>query len=158
VRTRAVVTRRLTSSLPVWRCPQNTADQLRRGSFVVLRPFVCRILSFAGPTLTKKRCGVSSPVDDAVNHDPLWLHFVDEPIGSDKNLAPARIQRVRKGPSALAELGKRVAGIADPLRKCGGEGWGVSSDVLDRLHQVVRRWLSPDYPASHFERRPFTSS
>jgi hypothetical protein len=61
-------------------------------------------------------------MEDAVNHHPLVFHLVHEAIRANHQISETRVRRIRVWSPALAELLKRISGVADSLGQGGCEG------------------------------------
>ena len=69
-----------------------------------------------------------------------------------------RLDQVDEAVTPVGEPSQRLGSVHGKLGQIGGIGLGVLGDELDGRFQVLDGGGSPDYLASHLERRFFTCS
>jgi hypothetical protein len=98
------------------------------------------------------------PVEDRDDQHTLRFNNVDESIRTDDEFPAARKLGIRDLVASVGRVTKGFGSINGELSKVGGIRGGVPGNELNCRFQVVDGGLSPDYLASHLERRFFTCS
>ena len=88
----------------------------------------------------------------------LRLDQVDEAVGADDEHPEPREFKVGDLVAPVREPIKRLGGVNGKLSQIGGIRLGVLGNELNGRFQILDGGVSPDYLASHLERRFFTCS